>query len=418
MTRENRPRASVIIPAYNASETVEACLSALWHQTVPRELYEIIVVDDGSTDDTADLARTAGARVIGQPNAGPATARNRGARVAAGELLLFTDADCEPVPGWIEAFLDAFADEGIVAAKGTYLTRQRSLTARFVQVEYEERYRITSRAAMVDSIDTYSAAYRRHVFMESGGFDPTFPFAAQEDVDLSFRLARKGYKMVFIPGAQVYHHHPSSPWAYMQRKFRVGWWKVLVVRRYPERAMRDSHTPQTLKLQLLFLAAAVLLLPAAVVIAWLRPALIAAVLGLLGLMLPLTVLAARRDPVVAVVAPIFILLRASALGAGFVAGLVRGRYKRPSRRGLAGAVANQRRRAPAAASGLRGSPSGRKDVGRAGVRGQLPGARDPRSGSGSGLRRGGRGDPPGQQPGPDGETVCRAMSGCRPQTHP
>lgn len=333
MTGENRPRASVIIPAYNASETVEACLSALWRQTVPQELYEVIVVDDGSTDGTADLARAAGALVIVQPNAGPATARNRGARSAAGDLLLFTDADCEPVPGWIEAFLDTFEDEGIVAAKGTYLTRQRSLTARFVQVEYEERYRITARAATVDAIDTYSAAYRRHVFRESGGFDPTFPFAAQEDVDLSFRLARKGYRMAFVPDAQVVHHHSSSPWAYVRRKFRVGWWKVLVVRRYPERAMKDSHTPQTLKLQLLFLAAAMLLLPAAVVFAWLRPALAAVVVGFLGLMLPFVVHAARRDPLIALVAPFFILLRSCALGAGFVAGLVGMQHWNSAQRG-------------------------------------------------------------------------------------
>ena len=352
MTPGNRPRVSVIIPAYNASETIEACLSALWRQTVAQEIYEVIVVDDGSTDSTADLAKTAGAQVIVQPNAGPATARNRGARTATGELLLFTDADCEPVPSWIKAFLDAFDDEGIVAAKGTYLTRQRSLTARFVQVEYEERYRITARAATVDSIDTYSAAYRRNVFVESGGFDPTFPFAAQEDVDLSFRLARKGYKMVFVPGAQVYHRHSSSPWAYVRRKFRVGWWKVLVVRRYPERAMRDSHTPQTLKLQLLFLATVALLLPAAAVLTWLRPALVAAALGFLGLMLPFMIHAARRDTVVAVVAPIFILLRASALGAGFVAGLVRGGYKSPSHRGPGPFAGLAKRALDVAGSGL------------------------------------------------------------------
>jgi len=89
---------SVIVPAYNAARTLGACLEALGQQTMPREQYEIILVDDGSTDDTAQIAgRYAGVKVLKLArNRGAAAARNAGIAAAQGELLLFTDADCIP----------------------------------------------------------------------------------------------------------------------------------------------------------------------------------------------------------------------------------------------------------------------------------------------------------------------------------
>jgi len=84
---------SVIIPARNAARTIGECLLAVLSQSVPRSLYEIIVVDDGSTDATARIARSHNVRVIPQPPLGVAAARNTGARAARGEILLFVDAD-------------------------------------------------------------------------------------------------------------------------------------------------------------------------------------------------------------------------------------------------------------------------------------------------------------------------------------
>ncbi|MBI2467114.1 MAG: glycosyltransferase family 2 protein [Candidatus Rokubacteria bacterium] len=93
------PLASVVIPAYDAEATLPACLAALARQSLAPERFEVIVVDDGSTDATAQVAERAGVRVVRLPaNAGPAAARNRGAQAARGEVLVFTDADCEPTP--------------------------------------------------------------------------------------------------------------------------------------------------------------------------------------------------------------------------------------------------------------------------------------------------------------------------------
>ena len=172
---EPKPLYSVIVPAYQAAGSLGLCLDALNAQTVARDLYEVIVVDDGSTDGTGEIAQQAGARVITQRNAGPAAARNAGAAAGRGDLLLFTDADCAPVPGWIAALAVPFADERVAGAKGTYLTSQRALVPRFTQLEYEDRYDRMAGVESIDFVDTYSAAYRRDIFLANGGFDTPFP---------------------------------------------------------------------------------------------------------------------------------------------------------------------------------------------------------------------------------------------------
>ncbi len=251
---------SVIVPAFNAAATLDDCLAAVTAQTLPRQLYEVIVVDDGSSDETAQIASRHGVRVLRQANAGQAAARNRGVQEARGEIVAFTDADCAPSPQWLAELTAPFADADIAGSKGAYRTRQRSLAARFAQVEYEERYARMNRVRYIDFVDTYSAAYRRSVFVANGGFDPSFPGdASGEDQEFSFRLCERGYKLVFVPSAIVYHRHPATVAAYFRRKFKTGYWKALVLRLHPQKAVRDTHTPQTLKLQMLVVAA---LLPA------------------------------------------------------------------------------------------------------------------------------------------------------------
>jgi len=323
---------SVIVPAYNAEETLRECLAALETQTLSRRDYEVIVVDDGSTDRTTEIARARGVRLVRQPNAGPATARNRGAREARGDLLLFTDADCAPAPDWIERLAEAFADPEVVGAKGTYRTRQTGLMARFVQLEYEGKYARMAGQDQIDFVDTYSAVYRRDVFLANGGFDSSFTTASVEDQEFSFRLARKGYRLVFVPGAIVYHHHDATIREYWQRKFGIGYWKALLLRWHPERAVRDSHTPQVLKLQVGLVGLLCLLLPLALFwspVLW--GVLAAAVLFFLSTV-SFLVRAIRRDLAVAAVAPLFLLLRSLALGTGLTIGFLHFSREKSARR--------------------------------------------------------------------------------------
>jgi lipopolysaccharide/colanic/teichoic acid biosynthesis glycosyltransferase/GT2 family glycosyltransferase len=319
----NSPEYSVVVPAHQAAKHIGECARALNQQTIPRERYEVTVVDDGSIDGTGEIARRCGVQVIRQDHAGPAAARNLGAQAAKGKILLFTDADCEPAPEWLERMVEPFCDPEVAGAKGVYLTRQKELIARFVQLEYEGRYRRMARQEHIDFVDTYSAAYRRDTFLANGGFDTLFPTAAVEDVELAFRLARKGYRLVFIPRAAVYHHHNTTLGAYWRRKLGYGYWRALLFRWHPERAVRDSHTPQILKAQICLVGILVPLIPLAVCWAPARFYLLAVVSVFLLSVTPFVFRAAPQDMTVALAAPLLLAFRALALGTGLAGGFVR-----------------------------------------------------------------------------------------------
>lgn len=317
------PRISVIIPAHNMADTIGPCLQALTRQTIPPAHYEIIVVDDGSTDDTGRIAERCGAsRVIRKPRGGfAAAARNLGIRAARGEITCFTDADCTPQPDWLAQITAPLANPHISGVKGVYTTRQRSLVARFVQLEYEEKYALLQQQATVRFIDFYAAAFRRQVLLSNDGFDENFPNS--EDRELSFRLATRGYRMVFQPHAVVNHIHAATLPDYFHKKMRNGYWTAQVVRRFPTHSVDDSYTPQTQKFQILLMAlflaglGSMILFPPAGFVA-----LLAGIIFLLS-----TAGFVRRgwtkDKPAALAAPLFLAARATALGLGYTGGLLR-----------------------------------------------------------------------------------------------
>ncbi len=311
---------SVVVPAYNAAPTIGACLEGLLAQSVPRHRYEVIVVDDGSDDQTKQVVRGYDVHLIDQPHQGPARARNRGVAEARGEIVLFTDADCVPANDWIGQMVTPFEDPEVVGVKGAYRTRQKGILPRFVQCEYEERYQRMARLRQIDFIDTYAAGYRREVFLEQGGFDIRYPDASVEDQEFSFRLAERGYKMIFNPQAVVYHQHPRTVGAYFKRKFNIGYWKVMVLQRHPQKAVSDSHTPQSLKVQM---GVVLLLIPVVglvVLTGLVLPFLVAAILYAVSV-LPFVVRTLPRDPLVALLSPFLLFVRAVALGCGMQKGL-------------------------------------------------------------------------------------------------
>lgn len=311
---------SVIIPTFNSSKELTKCLESFKTQTLSNENFEVIVVDDGSNDGTKDAVTKYPVRYIYQQNRGPAAARNNGANQAQGEIILFTDADCEPQPNWIEEMIKPLDDPQVVGVKGAYKTRQREPVARLVQIEYEHKYERMKKFQYIDFIDTYSAGYRKDIFLKYNGFDERYPKASVEDQEFSFRLSHDGHKMVFNPDAVVFHKHSASLMGYLRKKYKIAFWKAFLLKRHPGKVKTDTHTPQSLKIQMV-LALLVLLGIAGPVY---QPMYYVSALSLLFFLLsciPFFFFALKRDLAVAFISPIILFLRSLALSLGLGTGM-------------------------------------------------------------------------------------------------
>ncbi len=311
---------SIIIPAFNEEKNIARCLDGLRKQAGVREDCEIIVVDDGSTDTTREIAQGQGARVLAQSNQGAAAARNFGARNARGEIILFTDADCVPDSNWVAAMIEPFKESEVVGVGGMKKTRQTEFIPRFIQLEFDYRYDQVRAHRYIDFIDSGTAAYRREVFLKNNGFDTRL--ADAEDVELSFRLSQQGFKMAFAPGAMVYREHQTSLWEYLRLKFTYAYWRSFVYRRFPQKIASDSRTPQTQKIA----SGLALVLPFAILASfvWNQAVILVAaiIIFVLATTLPFVARYWKRDPMVAFFSPMLIALAAGAVGWGVAIGTV------------------------------------------------------------------------------------------------
>ena len=234
----------MIIPVFNSADTLKLCLASLRESlTLP---IECIVVDDGSTDDSASVARGCGVSVLSTGGrAGPARARNLGAASARGEVLFFLDADVCVSPDTIGRVQSAFeGDSTLDALIGSYddspaskdfLSQYRNLMHSFV-------HQTGRREA--STFWSGCGAIRRSVFTEHSGFDEAYARPAIEDIELGYRLSRSGRKIALDPELQVKH---------LKRWTFIGLVKTDVLNRgipWTELILRDQNMPNDLNLQL------------------------------------------------------------------------------------------------------------------------------------------------------------------------
>lgn len=227
----------MIVPARNAARSLPALLESIARQTLPAERFEVVVVDNGSADRTADVARGHGARVVIEPVANRAGARNRGARAARAPLYAFTDADCVAAPGWLERLLACAPTAPLIA--GPVLTRVSETPNAIERFEALWRFGQESWVARGWAA-TANLAVSADAFAAVGGFDPSLRHIG-EDVDLCLRARDAGLTLGWCPDAVVEHDAERRLWPTLRRAFRHGYSVNQVNRRFEigHRAWRD-----------------------------------------------------------------------------------------------------------------------------------------------------------------------------------
>ncbi len=245
------PKFSVIVTTYNRERLLAACLDSLLHQDYPRAGYEIVVVDDGSRDGTAKLARSLdGIRYLYQDNSGWAAARNLGIAHSRGEVLVFIDDDCLAAPHWLRRYEEAYArhpEVGGVAGRVT-CGPETNLAGK---IRFQGHVAIFDElnAPLGASYDTagyvtfcYGAnrSYRRHVLSDIG-FDPELRYF--EDNDLDLRLRERGISIFYDPKIEVQHHYRLPAWERVRSSFYYGRSRVLFAARHPHFVHPTSGKP-------------------------------------------------------------------------------------------------------------------------------------------------------------------------------
>jgi cellulose synthase/poly-beta-1,6-N-acetylglucosamine synthase-like glycosyltransferase len=208
---------AVVIPVRNGAGTLETCLAALRNQTRPAD--EVVVVDNGSSDATASVGRSGGARVIELADPGVYRARNVGWRSCTSDLIAFTDADCEPEPDWLEQLAAPFADPGVSGAGGpTVLPEVRTPAQRWAALRGFMDQKANFSHGFMPFLATANAAYRRSALEAVDGFEETF--LSGGDTDIAWRVqAFAGGRLAFAPEARIVHHF-AEHWSELTSRSR------------------------------------------------------------------------------------------------------------------------------------------------------------------------------------------------------
>ncbi|CAN5749404.1 hypothetical protein BH11VER1_BH11VER1_29180 [soil metagenome] len=233
-TITSTPRFSVIVCSRNGSSTLRSCLEALGRQTYPH--HEVLLIDDGSTDDTPEIARSFNfVQYHRQEHAGLSAARNHGMRLAAGELLAYTDDDCIPDEDWLQYLSAAFDTPEWVAAGGPNISPPpRNETEACVAAAPGAPSHVLLNDEEAEHLPGCNLVIRKDALLAIGGFRMEFTTAG-DDVDICWRLRNHGGKLRFVPAAVVWHHRRFTVQAYLRQQSGYGHAEAMLMAHYPER---------------------------------------------------------------------------------------------------------------------------------------------------------------------------------------
>lgn len=279
---ETLPLVSIVIPVKDRAADLRNCLISLQQLDYPQEKLEVVVVDDGSSDDTPQVAKALGAQLVasGATGGGPALARNKGAAHASGEILAFIDSDCTASKQWLMELLPVFADSDVAAVGGwvdgmyseSALDRYEAVMS---SLNLGRREMSGGQGGDTFYLPSCNLLMRKEAFTSARGFRSELQVG--EDVDLTWRLRDAGWKIVYLPMGTVFHAHRSKLWPFMKRRFDYGTSEGLLQQLHPVRGKKMFLPPM--------LASFLCLLAGALIFETLLPLPVAALLLLVDTLL-------------------------------------------------------------------------------------------------------------------------------------
>jgi GT2 family glycosyltransferase len=229
----------VIICTYTGSRTLRDCLGGLARMNYPA--FEVIVVDDGSKDNTAAIAAEYNVRLISIANGGLSNARNVGWQVARGEIVAFLDDDAFPDPQWLFYLASTFLASNCAGAGGPNLAWPHDgFIAQCVDHAPGNPTHVLLTDSEAEHLPGCNMAFRKTCLAAVGGFDPQFRIAG-DDVDLCWRLQQRGMTLGFHPTAVVWHHRRGKIREYWKQQVNYGKAEAMLERKWPEKYNAVGH---------------------------------------------------------------------------------------------------------------------------------------------------------------------------------
>lgn len=233
------PKISVVVCSYNGSKTIRKTLEELKQLDYPN--FEVIVINDGSTDATPEIAAKYNVRLVTQKNTGLSGARNTGASLANGEIVAYIDDDAYPDRDWLRFLAWTYLTTDYAAVGGPNVTpREDRLVSQAVAHAPGGAIHVLIGDTEAEHIPGCNMSFRKKTLEIIGGFDTRFR-AAGDDVDVCWKIAKKDMKIGFNPAAMVWHHRRSSINAYWQQQYGYGKAEALLEQKWPEKYNAIGH---------------------------------------------------------------------------------------------------------------------------------------------------------------------------------
>lgn len=214
-----KPKVSVIIPVYNSEKELPNCLGAILNQTYPADNLEVIVVDNNSVDGTAKIVKSKPVKYAFEKRQSSYAARNKGLKLATGELLVFTDADCIPTKNWIKEYIECYSKTGKKLIGGAIDITTEDLNNSWMVYDKLNHMNQKLLVTTKNFAATANLMVHRDVFDKVGEFDSDLISGGDSEFG---QRATKKFDMVYCPKARIYHPARGSFTGIIKKKYRLG----------------------------------------------------------------------------------------------------------------------------------------------------------------------------------------------------